>query len=188
VDFLVGVGPLLNLPVFSVAWRSACARRRVTERRQVLPARKQGARGRLILTSEFEEMAKAPLAAKAKHARKLRVLVVDDNPDALSMYALLVRDMGHDVRSAANGFAAMEAARAFAPEVVLLDLVLPDIDGCDLAQDMKSIPGLQAARIFAVTAYNDDMARHRAFEAGCDGYFLKPMDPKVLERLLSSNA
>jgi CheY-like chemotaxis protein len=171
-----------------VAWRSAGARRRVTERRQARPARKHVERGKLILTSEFEDMAKAPIAAKAKHARKLRVLVVDDNPDALSMYALLVQDMGHDVRSAANGFAAMEAARAFAPDVVLLDLVLPDIDGCDLARDMKAIPGLQAARIFAVTAYNDDMARHRVLAAGCDGYFLKPLDPKVLERLLSGDA
>lgn len=133
-------------------------------------------------------MPKAPLAPKPKQARRLRVLVVDDNPDAARMFALLVQQMGHDVRSAANGSAAMEAARAFAPDLVLLDLVLPDIDGCDLARDMKALPGLHAARIFAVTGYNDELARHRAFESGCDGYFLKPLDPKVLERLLSQGS
>jgi CheY-like chemotaxis protein len=116
---------------------------------------------------------------------KRRVLVVDDNPDAVASLAMLVRQMGHEVQTAATGAAAMQVARFFRPEVVLLDIVLPDMNGCDLAKDLKALPGLLDTQIFAVTGHADDALRNRAYESGCDGYFLKPLEPKVLERLLS---
>lgn len=93
--------------------------------------------------------------------------------------------MGHDVQTAANGSAAMQVARFFRPDIVLLDIVLPDIDGCDLARDLKALPGLLSTQIYAVTGQGDDLIRNRAYDSGCDGYFLKPLEPKVLERMLA---
>ena len=101
------------------------------------------------------------------------------------MMALLLRDMGFEVRTATSGSAAIEVARDFTPEFVLLDIVLPDVDGCDLATDLRGLPGLDRAKIFAITAYDDDAARHRAVQCGCNGYFLKPISPMVLAHLLS---
>lgn len=126
-------------------------------------------------------------APDAARSRKRRVLVVDDNPDAAHMLAILIREMGHHAEVASNGFAAAQAASTFLPDVVLVDVVLPDIDGCDLARDLKGMAAVNSARVFAITAYNDDLVRQRAFDSGCDGFFIKPMDPKVLERLLSED-
>jgi CheY-like chemotaxis protein len=127
-------------------------------------------------------------APEAERRGKRRVLVVDDNPDAAQMLAILIRDMGHHAEVASNGSAATQAAATFLPDVVLVDVVLPDIDGCDLAADLKTMAALKSARVFAITAYNDDLVRKRAFDSGCDGFFIKPMDPKVLERLLSEDS
>lgn len=122
-----------------------------------------------------------------KATPKPRVLVVDDNLDLARMMAILLRDMGFEVRTAADGAAAREAARAFLPEFVLLDIVLPDVDGCQLGKELRAVPGLDRARIFAITAYDDDAARLRAVQCGCNGYFLKPISPMVLAHLLSGH-
>jgi CheY-like chemotaxis protein len=110
---------------------------------------------------------------------------VDDNRDAARMMELLLRDMGYEARSAATGVAAIEAARAFVPEVALIDIVLPDVDGCELARDLRGLPGWAGARIVAITAYDDDRARQRALDAGCNDYYLKPIAPMVLNHILS---
>jgi DNA-binding response OmpR family regulator len=123
-----------------------------------------------------------------KAVPKQKVLVVEDNLDLARMMAILVRDMGFDVRTAADGSTAMEAARSFAPEFVLLDIVLPDMDGCQLGRELRALPGLDAIRIFAITAYDDDAARVRAVQCGCNGYFLKPISPMVLAHLLSARS
>lgn len=129
--------------------------------------------------------ARSAPGAQPKAAPKPRVLVVDDNVDLARMMAIILRDMGFEVQTAADGSAAMEVARAFVPEFVLLDIVLPDIDGCRLGKELRALPGLDRARIFAVTAHDDDAARARAVACGCNGYFLKPISPMVLAHLLS---
>ena len=115
---------------------------------------------------------------------KRRVLLVDDNPDGVMMNALLISSMGHEVEIADSGLAAHEVARRFRPEFVFLDLVLPDVDGCDLAKDLIAELG-PAVKVYIVTGYPDDRARQRAREAGCGDYFVKPLDSKILERLLA---
>jgi DNA-binding response OmpR family regulator len=116
--------------------------------------------------------------------RKRRVLFVDDSPDALLMNALLVRSMGHEVETAANGLAAEKMAKTFRPEFIFIDLVLPDVDGCDLAKDLIKELGL-AVKVYMLTGYPDDRARQRAREAGCGDFFVKPLDGAVVERLLT---
>jgi two-component system OmpR family response regulator len=115
-----------------------------------------------------------------------RILLVDDNRDATAMLVVLLRDMGHIVECAVNARAALEAARRMLPEIVFLDLVLPDMDGCELARQLKREPALTGVRIFAMTGHGDEESRRRSLEAGCDTHLLKPVDPKFLESLLGS--
>src|SRR5687768_13140955 len=117
---------------------------------------------------------------------KRRVLVVDDNLDAVHSMATLLKMMGHEVAFAINGFAALDVARKFRPHFVLLDISLPDFKGYDVAQQLKWEPGLEHTRIIAITgltAYEND--RQRAYESGCSELYRKPMDPAVLEKLLA---
>ena len=117
---------------------------------------------------------------------KPRVLVVDDNLDAVHSMALLLKALGHDVQFAINGLAAIDVARSFRPELILLDLGLPDIAGDQLARQLRFEPGLERMRIIAVTGRSDDAARQRAEAAGCEAVLVKPIEPAVLERWLRS--
>ncbi len=113
-----------------------------------------------------------------------RILVVDDHLDTVHTMAYLLRDRGHEVRFAINGYAALELARDFSPDVVVLDLNLPDIDGVDVARKIKQSPRGKSIRIFALTGREKAGDTLRAFEAGCEQHLSKPLDPSVLDRLL----
>jgi DNA-binding response OmpR family regulator len=117
--------------------------------------------------------------------RNRRVLLVDDNRDGIMMNALFIRSIGHEVVTAESGKAAQEMARTFRPDFVFVDLVLPDIDGCDLAKDLINAVG-DRAKVYILTGHPDDRSRQRAREAGCEDYFVKPLEPAVFERLLTS--
>jgi CheY-like chemotaxis protein len=116
-------------------------------------------------------------------AKRRRVLVVEDNLDAVHSMALLVKMMGHECQFAINGFAALQIARTFRPDIILLDIGLPDFKGYEIAQQLKWEPGLQHTRIIAVTAL-PEADRERAIESGCDEFYRKPLDPALLEQLL----
>jgi CheY-like chemotaxis protein len=116
-------------------------------------------------------------------AKRRRVLVVEDNLDAVHSMALLVRMMGHECQFAINGFAALQIARTFRPDIILLDIGLPDFKGYEIAQQLKWEPGLEHTRIIAVTAL-PEADRERAIESGCDEFYRKPLDPALLEQLL----
>src|SRR5258705_5295448 len=113
-----------------------------------------------------------------------RVLVVDDHLDTAHSLAILLRHMGHELEFAINGHAAMEIARRFQPEVVFLDLLLPDFDGCEVARRLRLQQGGKNARILAITGGGSEGLRRRAREAGCDEYLLKPLDLKLLDALI----
>jgi CheY-like chemotaxis protein len=115
-----------------------------------------------------------------------RVLVVEDNLDAVHSMALLVRMMGHDVRFAINGFAALEVARQFRPDVILLDIGLPDFTGCEIARQLKWEPHLGHTRIFAISALPERDYKQAALDAGCEEFYSKPMDVVRLEALLQT--
>ena len=113
-----------------------------------------------------------------------RVLVVDDHLDTAHTLAILLRDMGHEVEFAINGYAAIQIARRFRPEIVLLDLLLPDVDGCEVARKLRQQEGGADARILAITGSGSDELRDRARQAGCNDYLLKPLDPKLIDSLI----
>lgn len=129
-------------------------------------------------------------AGRPGHARveraavRRRVLVVEDNLDTLRSTTLLLRDMGHEVDFAINGYAAMEAARRFKPEIIVLDLGLPGMDGFELCRRLKADAALRAVRVIAVTGYGQEECRVRSREAGCEAHLVKPVDPKVLQGLI----
>jgi CheY-like chemotaxis protein len=98
--------------------------------------------------------------------------------------ALLIKMMGHECQFAINGFAALQIAREFRPDVILLDIGLPDFRGYEIAKQLKWAPGMEGTRIIAVTALAR-ADRAQAIEAGCDELFRKPLDPVLLEELLA---
>jgi CheY-like chemotaxis protein len=116
---------------------------------------------------------------------KRRVLVVDDDLDSVHSMAMLLKSMGHEVQFAINGFAAIDIARAFRPELILLDIALPDVNGEDIARQLKWEPGLERTRIVAVTGRSGADDRKRALEAGCEDFCVKPLAPTTLESLLA---
>jgi two-component system CheB/CheR fusion protein len=125
---------------------------------------------------------------KSDPSRKRRVLVVEDNLDSVHSMALLVRMMGHEVRFAINGFAALDIAREFRPDVVLLDIGLPDFNGCEIARQLRFEEGLGKTRFIAISALPAQQYREQALAAGCDGFYSKPIDPAVLEKLIGESS
>ena len=123
---------------------------------------------------------------KAKPAPK-RVLVVEDNLDAVHLLAILVRSMGYEADFAINGYAALEVAKRFRPDIVLLDLALPDVSGWTVARQLRQAPESSNARIYAVTGHYGAAERGRSLAAGCDEHLLKPLDPARLEKLLEES-
>jgi len=123
-------------------------------------------------------------AAPTVAPRPRRILVVDDNLDTAESLSLLLRMRGHEVGVAHSGPAALEAALAFAPEVVLLDIGLPGLDGYQVARELRRNPRLANALLVALTGYGQDEDRLLAQEAGFDHHLTKPVDLKVLYGLV----
>ena len=113
-----------------------------------------------------------------------RVLVVEDDLDSVHSMAVLIKMMGHQCQFAINGFAALEIARQFRPDIILLDIGLPDFKGYEIAKQLKWEPGLEATHIIAITALPEETRGH-ALDAGCDEFYRKPLDPALLERILT---
>src|SRR3954471_18608321 len=114
-----------------------------------------------------------------------RVLVVDDDLDYVHSMAMIIRWLGCQADFAINATAALPAARRFLPNVVLLDVGLPDGDGRKLAKQFRQEPGLENARIYCVTA-RADADPQRSLDAGCDDHFVKPLDAGFIAKLLQA--
>jgi PAS domain S-box-containing protein len=114
----------------------------------------------------------------------LRVLVVDDNVDTVTTLAMLVKESGHDVRTAFDGPTVLEAALDYRPNVVLLDIGLPGLNGFEVAKQLRQQPALQNTVLVAMTGYGRESDRQRSKEAGFDHHLVKPGDlVKVLQIL-----
>jgi PAS domain S-box-containing protein len=116
----------------------------------------------------------------------LRVLVIDDNEDAADSMAILLKQPGHEVRTAYSGTTALEAALSFRPDVILLDLGLPEIDGYEVARRLRQDPDLRKARIIAVSGYGQETDFQRSQQAGFDDHLVKPVDPEKLLQVVGS--
>jgi CheY-like chemotaxis protein len=140
---------------------------------------------RVPLASAFSSDEVTPDAQLALKTDSLRILVVDDGEDAAKMAALLLRASGHDIRIAHAGHAALEIAADFKPQVVLLDIGLPEMDGYEVARRLRQLPQTKNTLLVAVTGYGQDSDRRRSKEAGFDHHLLKPVQYNKLSKLLS---
>jgi CheY-like chemotaxis protein len=114
-----------------------------------------------------------------------RVLIVDDNEDAANSLAMILKLGGHETLSVYTAADALTRAAAFQPEVVLLDIGLPGMNGYEVAQQMRELPGLRHVRLVAVTGYGRSEDRLRAREAGFDDHLVKPVEFGALEHTLA---
>ena len=116
---------------------------------------------------------------------KRRVLIVDDNADAADTLASLVRALGGDARTAADGPSGIQCAAEFAPDVILLDIGMPEMDGYEACRRIRQTQLGTRPLIVALSGWGQDGDKRRAAEAGFDAHLTKPADPIVLERLLA---
>ena len=113
-----------------------------------------------------------------------RILVVDDNVDAAQALELLLRQMGHDVQLAHDGHAALEAARMNRPQVVLLDIGMPGVDGYHVVERLRADPTFKRVQFVAVTGHDGQEAKRRSREAGFVEHLVKPVTVETLRGVL----
>lgn len=123
--------------------------------------------------------------SEAAAATPSRVLVVDDNQDSANSLASLVGLMGHDVRIAFDGAGALAVAKEFRPEIVLLDIGLPGLNGYDVARRLRELTEVQNALIIAQTGWGQEEDKLRSAEAGFDAHLVKPVNSEKLVRVFS---
>ena len=118
----------------------------------------------------------------------LRILVVDDDRDSADSLTMLLRLWGHDVRKAYNGATGIVAAHDFDPDLVFLDIGMPDMDGYEVARRLRSERPRSRMHIIAVTGYGRRQDVRQAYEAGFDCQLLKPVDEMTLKTVLARYA
>jgi CheY-like chemotaxis protein len=122
---------------------------------------------------------------QAASGRKRRILAVDDNRDAADSLALMLRMMGHETCTAYDGLEAVQAAATFRPEVVLLDIGLPRMNGYEAARHIRRQPWGKGMTLIALTGWGQEEDKRRALEAGFDHHLTKPPEAAALEKLLA---
>lgn len=113
-------------------------------------------------------------------ARGKHILIVDDYPDALDMWAIYLRAMGYEVSTAGDGLAALAQAEQLHPDAIILDLELPRISGFEVARRLRANPETEHIPLIAATGYSHVTQLDRARDAGFDQIVVKPCDPDVL--------
>jgi signal transduction histidine kinase len=124
-------------------------------------------------------------AAAAEPAVRRRILIADDNLDALDSTARLLQHGGHEVFSATDGSLALQAAERHLPEVALLDIGMPGLDGYEVARRIRAAPWGRGLTLVAITGWGQESDRRRSQEAGFDSHLVKPVDPGQLSALLA---
>jgi DNA-binding response OmpR family regulator len=114
-----------------------------------------------------------------------RILVVDDNHDSALSLAMMLSIMGHETQTAHDGESAVATAESFLPEVVLLDIGLPKLNGYEVAQRIRGQQWGASMFLIAVTGWGQDEDRQRSAEVGLNVHMVKPVEPAALERLFA---
>lgn len=131
---------------------------------------------------EDENPEETPRAASGR-----RILVADDNHDSAESLGMLLEMAGHEVRLAYDGQEALDAAGLFLPDIMLLDIGLPKLDGFEVAARLRQDRRHDSMMLVAVTGYGTDSDRERARAAGFDHHLVKPVDPKALRDLIAGS-
>lgn len=134
--------------------------------------------------SDSERTLETPAVNRCVDIRRKRLLIVEDNLDVAQMLSEVLQIYGYITVVAHDGIAALELARSFRPDVALVDIGLPLMDGYQLARRFRQLPELRATRLFAVTGYGQLSDRLRSAEAGFDRHLVKPVDLEELRRLI----
>ena len=141
---------------------------------------------RLPVSTERPPMPQEPSGIKQAPTVRRRVLVVDDNLDSADSLAMLLELSGHNVHTAHDGIEAVEAAAKLQPDVILLDIGLPKLNGYEAARRIRQQQGDKGLVLVALTGWGQDEDKRRSLEAGFDFHLIKPADPVALEKLLGS--
>ncbi len=113
-----------------------------------------------------------------------RMLVVDDNVDSADSIAMLLQVSGHEVRVVYSGQDALETAAEYQPDIILLDIGMPGMDGYEVARRLRAHTQLEKVKVIALTGYGQDADRLQSQEAGFDYHLVKPVDAQKLEEVL----
>jgi CheY-like chemotaxis protein len=138
---------------------------------------------RLPLAPAEEELPAAPPATPPAAARS--ILIVEDNEDARDALRMALELSGQHVKTARDGAEAIRATREHPPEVAVIDIGLPDMDGYQVARTMRAQPGGDGVHLIALTGYGQPADRERALRAGFDSHLIKPVDPAALTALIA---
>jgi CheY-like chemotaxis protein len=141
-----------------------------------LPVLHEGQAQEMVLSNSLMRL--------AMPAHPYRILVVDDNQDAADSLAMLLRLAGQEIRLANDGPTALSVADSFRPEVVMLDIGLPGLDGYEVARRLRKRPGGENLLLIALTGYGQAEDQRLSREAGFDHHLVKPVDPHVLAQAL----
>ena len=115
-----------------------------------------------------------------------KILVVDDDPDIIEILTYNLSNEGYNVKSAVNGVEALKKAKKFIPDIILLDVMMPEMDGIEACSKLREIKSLSKAMIIFLSARGEDFTQIAAFDAGADDYINKPVKPKILLKKISS--
>lgn len=111
---------------------------------------------------------------------KGKILVVDDDQDILEMLGYNLRKEGYDVQTADDGKKAIATSAEFRPDLIILDVMMPEMDGIEACREIRALPGMDQAVIAFLTARGEDYSQIAGFDAGADDYITKPIKPRVL--------
>ena len=109
-----------------------------------------------------------------------KILVVDDDPDIVELLKYNLSSEGYKVKSASNGIQAVSLAKEFIPDLTILDIMMPNMDGVETCRQIRSIPELANKFIIFLTARSEEYSEIAAFEMGADDYITKPIKPRAL--------
>jgi signal transduction histidine kinase len=141
---------------------------------------------RLPVAAESKRIAPASPKAAARSTTPRRVLVTDDNKDSARTLAMLLQLSGHEVETAFNGVQAIERAESWQPDVILLDLGMPGMNGYDVCRSIRQKPWGKSIRIVALTGWGQEQDRNNSREAGFDEHVVKPVDVANLGSILAA--
>ena len=125
---------------------------------------------------------------QSQTAVALRVLLVEDHAEVAAAQRLLLQALGYEVQVAADGTTAVEMAKSFLPDVAVVDIGLPGLDGYQVAELLRSDPGTSAIRLIALTAYGSAEDRQRSIRSGFEAHLVKPASIDQLRRVLEGAA
>src|SRR5262249_32453124 len=135
--------------------------------------------------ARVQETSGLPDTRQAARPRQRRILAVDDSRDAADSLTLMLQLMGHETRTAYDGLEAIQAAAVFRPEVILLDIGLPKMNGYEAARRIRQQPWGKDVVLIAITGWGQEEDKRRALDAGFDHHLTKPVEGAALERLLA---